>query len=140
MKRALVLGALLLAVGAADAGAAGQTRYLGSASDTSSYPYASVFSEDLPRPRWIQITVTATPDAALDASYTTSCSRSYTTHRSVEHLFYSTGVRTTYPTIGKADSCYVTVHASYWNFDRAGTISISVYGKSNPKPKRKKKK
>ena len=118
-----------------------QARYLGSGSDSGSFPLVLGFSDTLNRPLSMTVVVDANPRAPLDASsdYSVNCSRNFTTSRTVEYPISSVGSYIAHPTVGKADECSLSAFISYRSFDQAGSLSVTFYGSSKPKPKRKHK-
>ena len=114
-----------------------KVRFLGSDSDTGSSPHVLLFSQELPRPKWMRIDVTLSPVAPVDGSYHVECDRGLAS-RSVEYGIDGPGRFWGYPTLGKAEDCDVWVSLGYDNYEQGGSITVSAYGGSKPKAKRKK--
>lgn len=115
-------------------------RFLGLGSDSGSSPWAFVFSDDLPRPRAMQVYVSLSPNAALysGSDYEVSCSAG-SINSSVEHRITAGGTYNAPLTVYPADRCSISADVSYQSFNQSGSIQVSVYGQSWPKKKRKKK-
>lgn len=127
--------ALLTVVALVACGGTADARFLGSGEDTSSSPYAFVISKDLKRPKWVRVEFTASPFAPTYASFTVSCSRGFSSRRVEVQVSDVLGAYVRYPTLGKADECYVSASIEYESLEQAGTVRVVVYGESKRKPR-----